>query len=55
MPSIMAWQETWAGSQLFGFKPMVGCEDEYWQVGLEVEYALLHSEHICGLPVLGHG
>ena len=46
---VLAWQESWAHPNMFGFRHVKGCEDAFWQLSLRVEHALLHDRPICGI------
>ena len=49
--SVLRWQEGWATPCLLGFRHMLGCEDVFWQMALDIEKALLCNERLCGLSV----
>ena len=51
MRHIVEWQEEWASSSLFGFRPHRGCEDAFWDTALEIEYSLLSGEDIAGCSI----
>ena len=49
--SVLQWQEGWASPCLMGFQNLLGCEDVFWQMGLDIEEALLTARRLCGLSI----
>ena len=49
--SVLQWQEGWASPALMGFRNLLGCEDVFWQMGLDIESALLQGSRLCGLSI----